>query len=294
MARKKARAGTYKSAYTNKRRQGVLARVLPWTKRFGLTLSVIAVVLWVGAWFFLSDADTHTSDWVNNKIVTAAASLGFTVDDVLIEGRVYTDPEILKAILNTQKGDPLFAFDPDAAKQSIEEIAWVEKAHVERRWPDVLYIRLEERKPLALWQKNKKLKLIDNHGEIIPVNSLAPFKKFVIVMGENAPEKAEELFQVLVGEPELYKRIESVGLIADRRWDVIFDNDLRVKLPETDVAFALSRLAKAQKEDGILDKSLTGIDLRDPQRMIVRTKPGSSQEYQSGYSNASTASGNNI
>jgi len=286
--------GTRRSAYQNRRRKGILAIVFPWFKRFGLTLAVLAAIMWVGAWFFLSDADTHTSDWVNTKIVDATASLGFEVDNVMIEGRAYTDPEILKAIINVQKGEPLFAFDPSEAKKSIEEIAWVETAHVERRLPDTLYISLNERKPLALWQKDKKLKLIDQYGEVIPVTNLAPFKNLVIVLGENAPQNAEELFQQLVGEPEIFKRIESVGLIADRRWDVIFKNDLRVKLPEQDVAFAISRLAKAQTDDKILDKDLTGIDLRDPQRMIVSTKPGASQDYQSGYSKANTKSGNNI
>ncbi len=286
--------GTRRTAYENRRRKGLLAIVLPWCKRFGLTLAVVSAVIWAGAWFFLSDANDRISNWTHNKVVSATASLGFEVENILIEGRTNSDPEILKAIINTQKGEPLFAFNPAEAKESIEQIEWVEAAHVERRLPDTLYIKLNERHPLALWQKDKKLKLIDQYGEVIPVNTLEPFKNLVIVLGENAPQNAAELFQILVGEPELFKRIESAGLIAGRRWDVIFKNDLRVKLPEEDVAFAVSRLAKAQKQDMILDKDLTGIDLRDPQRMIVRTRPGSSQEYQSGYSKANTKSGNNI
>lgn len=285
--------GTRASAFQNRRRKGILALIFPWFKRFGVTLAGLAAIIWLGAWFFLSDADTHTSDWVNTKIVNATASLGFEVDNIMLEGRNHTDPEILKAIINIQKGDPLFAFDPTEAKQSIEEIAWVETAHVERRLPDTIYIRLNERKPLALWQKDKKLRLIDQYGEVIPVTNMKPFKNLVIVIGENAPQNTEELFRVLVGEPDIFKRIESAGLIADRRWDIIFQNDLRVKLPEQDVAFAISRLARAQADDKILDKDLTGIDLRDPTRMIVTTKPGASQDYQSGYSKAS-ASGNNI
>lgn len=290
---KKKKLGTRKSAYVNKRRQGFLARVFPWFRRFGIAVAVFVMVAWLGTWFFLSDADTQTSDWVNDKIVNTTASLGFEVENVLIEGRVNTDPEILKAIINVQKGEPLFAFNPKEAKDAIENIIWVDTAHVERRLPNTLYIRLDERKPLALWQKDKKLKLIDQYGDIIPVANLTPFQNLVIVIGENAPQNSEELFQTLVGEPEIFKRIESAGLIADRRWDLIFKNDLRVKLPEQDVAYAFSRLARAQREDKILDKDLMGIDLRDPHRMIVRTRPGASQEYQSGYSDAS-ASGNDI
>jgi len=292
--RKVTNRGTRKSTFVNKRRKGLRARIFPWFKRFGLTMAVLATIMWLGAWFFMSDADTHTGDWVNNKIVNATASLGFEVENILIEGRVYTDPAILKAIINVRKGDPLFAFDPATAKQGIEKIAWVDSAHVERRLPDTLYVKLNERKPLALWQKDKQLKVIDTHGEVIPMRNMNRFSNLVIVLGDNAPQHTAELFQILIGEPEIFRNIESAGLIADRRWDLIMKNDVRIKLPEGDIAFALARLAKAQAEDKILDKALMGIDLRDPARMIVRTNPGSSQEYQSSYSKASAKSGNNI
>ncbi len=290
---KMRKPGTRKSAFVNKRRQGFMARVLPWFRRFGMMVAMLTFMIWMGAWFVLSDADTRTSDWIHERVINTSASMGFEVANILVEGRVYADPQILKAMINVQKGDPLFAFDPKQAKDSIEQIAWVDTAHVERRLPDTLYIKLNERKPLALWQKNKKLSVIDHYGDVVPVNDLAPFKNLVIVIGENAPQNAEELFRILVGEPEIFQRIEIAGFIADRRWDLIFKSDLRVKLPEKDAAFAFSRLARAQKEDKILDKGLTTIDLRDPQRMIVRTKPGATQEYQSGYSNASV-SGNDI
>lgn len=290
---KKAK-GTRRDAYANRRRKGLRAIIFPWFKRFGITVAVLGAVLWAGAWFFLSDADDRAGDWVHNKIVVASASLGFEVQNILIDGRVNTDPEILKAIINVQKGDPLFAFNPTQAQEALSQIAWVDTVHVERRWPDTLYISLDERKPLALWQKDKKLNLIDQYGDIIPVTDLNPFSNLVIVLGEDAPKNTEELFQTLIGEPDLFRDIESAGYIADRRWDIIMKNDIRVKLPEGDVALAWSRLAKAHAADNILDKNLMAIDLRDPERMIVRTSPGSASEYQSGITPANAKSGNNI
>jgi len=292
---KKAK-GTRRTAYENRRRKGLRAIIFPWFKRFGITVCVLFLALWMGAWFFFSDADSHAYQWAHNKVVMASASLGFEVENILIEGRVYTDPEILKAIINIQKGDPLFAFNPVEAQAGIQKIAWVDTVHVERRWPDTLYIGLNERKPLALWQKDQKLKLIDQYGEIVPVTDMTPFENLIIVLGENAPENTAELFQVLVGEPELFQDIESAGLIMDRRWDVIMKNDIRIKLPENEVGFAWSRLAKAQEADNILDKNLMSIDLRDAARMIVRTPPGAanaySGEYKSGLSKASDTSNN--
>ena len=59
-----------------------------------------------------------------------------------------------------------------------------------------------------------------------------------------------------------------------------------MKLPEDDVALALRRLSKAQEDDNLLDKELISIDLRDPMRMIIRTRPGAVHEYKSSASQA--------
>ena len=298
MARKKKiYLGTRKNSYVNKRRKGLRARLYPWFRRFGLALAVITAIIWAGAWFFLSDADAKTAHWINDKIVLAAASAGFKVNNVLIEGRRHTDFDLLTASLNVEQGDPLFGFDPDEAKKTIQEFVWIENIHIQRRLPDTLYVRLEERQPLALWQKDKKLHLIDHNGEIIAARDLQPFKNLVIMTGEDAPLYANELFRILIGEPEIYKRIETASFVAHRRWNITLKNDIRIKMPEHDIAFALSRIARAQEDDKILDKDLSAIDLRDPERMIVRTKPGRTSEYHSNYKSGyrkASSDGNNI
>ena len=267
----------------NKHRKGIRAIIFPWLRRFGMVAVVFAAVTWVGAWFFLSDADTRTSDWVQNKIIATTAAMGFVVDDVYVEGRVHTDPAILKAIINVDKGSPLFSFNPADAKTFIERISWVETAHVERRWPGTIYIALEERKPIALWQKNKKLHLLDEKGAVIAANSLAPFKDLIIVLGEDAPKLAPALIADLMAEDTLFPRIESAMRVSGRRWDIALKNGLKIKLPEDDIGYALRTLAAEEESENILDKDLETIDLRDPSRMIVRTRPGAAQEYNGAY-----------
>lgn len=275
-----ASKGTRRSTTTNKRRKGLGANMLPWLRRFGMVLACLGLLAWAGAWFFLSEADTKTADWIDNKIVQTTASLGFTVDNIMLQGRVHADTDVLKAIINTQKDDPLFSFEPESAKTLIERMTWVKAAHVERRWPNTIYIKLQERKPLALLQQNKKLKLLDQSGEVIAAKTIEPFKTLVIVMGQGAAKKAPTLLQTLMAEPDLYAKTDSAGLISGRRWDLVLKNGVRIKLPEHDMGLALSRLTKAQNEDKLLDKNLTTIDVRDNSRIVIRTKPGAVQEYQ--------------
>lgn len=294
MAAKKR--GTRQSSF-NKRRKGVLAVVLPWLRRFGLGLAICVGVAWVGSWLYLSGALGRAGDWTRDKILIASADMGFAVTDILVEGREYTDPHVLLAIVNIRKGDPLFAFNPRQAQELISQISWVNKAQVERRWPGTIYIGLEERQPLALWQSDKHLKLLDSKGKIIATSDLQRFADLVLVMGRGAPAAAPELIGNLKAEEKIYPRVETAKWIGERRWDLKLKNGMEIKLPERDASLALRRLAEAQGYDGLLDKDLLSIDMREPDRITIRTKPGAVQEYKTDLKiEAATRSkaGNNI
>ncbi|MEZ5918739.1 MAG: FtsQ-type POTRA domain-containing protein [Alphaproteobacteria bacterium] len=273
--------GTRRSAL-NRRRKGLLAVILPWARRFGFVLGALALLLWGGAWFFLSEADERVAVWGHEKTLGITAGLGFTVKDVLIEGRTYSDPETIKALVNVRKGDPLFAFDPAEAKALIEKISWIRSAHVERRLPGTIYIRVQERKPLALWQKYGKLRLLDGRGEVIVSGDMGRFENLVIVIGDDAPQNAPALLSDLAAEPLLYERTKAAQRVSGRRWDLTLDGDVRIKLPEKDLGLALRRLALAQEEEQLLDKDVTSVDLREADRMIIRTRPGAVREYKAG------------
>lgn len=273
---------TYQSKFTiNRRRKGFLSVAVPWLKRFGIVLLIAVVSFWAGSWFFLSGSAGRTGNWVDNKIVEATASMGFAVENILVEGRVNTDPEILKAVIAVQKGDPLFSFNPDSAREEIKKINWVRDAHVERRLPGTVYVKLEERQPLALFQRNNQLELLDQDGGTITKENLGKFKNLLIVMGEGAPARTPDLLKNLNAEPVLLKRMKAAKWL-DRRWDLVFDNGATAKLPEGEIGLAMRRLGQAQEQDAILDKAILSVDLREQGRMIVQTAPGAAQEYKSG------------
>lgn len=204
------------------------------------------------------------------------------MQDILVEGRVYSDPDVLRAVINIERGDPIFAFDPVDAKDLIERLAWVKEAHVERRLPHTIYIGLVEREPIALWQNKQKIRVIDSEGVTLSDSRLAPFGDLLIVVGENAPAHAPEFLALLTAEPDIKKRTEAATWSGNRRWDLKLKNGVTVKLPESDVGLALRKLAQAQTDDGLLDKDLTIIDLREEGRITVQTKPGAVKDYQAG------------
>ncbi len=228
----------------------------------------------------LSGGVQKMKDWSHEQALQLSASKGFVVENILVEGRRNTDADVIMAMLNIQKGDPLLGFEPAAAQDLIEKISWVKSAQVQRRFPDTVYVALEERAPVALWQSKGKLRLIDKEGFVLTDKNLNRFSDLIIVTGEEAPENVQVILEALTYEPGIFKVTESASFISKRRWDLVLKNKIKVQLPEEDMEFALTRLAQAQQESGILDKAITSIDLRDPARMIVQTPRGMAQDYE--------------
>lgn len=221
----------------------------------------------------VSGGFAYLGDWANYKIIQASANVGMRLDNLLVEGREHTNPDALKAIINIQKGDPLFALNPQEAKDMIERLSWVREAQVQRRLPDTIYIHLTERTPMALWQHDKELKLIDVDGHVITESNLKPFKNLIVLTGAQAPQHAFGLLNTLRAEPLVMERVESAMLVSSRRWDLRMDDGKIVKLPEDDLGYALRRLADMQEKEHILDRNVLAFDLRESDRIIVQSHP---------------------
>lgn len=256
-----------------------MAVFIPWARRFGAGMLAVVILIGFGAWLSWNGTLDRMKDWAGGKILLASADMGFAVENVLVEGRVYSDPQALMAILNVSRGDPLFAFSPADVQAQIVRIGWIENAVVERRWPDTIYIGLKERKPLALWQDGQTLRLLDDQGGVITSAGLERFGGLPVVVGDDAPMHTADLLASLRAEPVLQPYIAYARRLGERRWDLVLKGDITIRLPEDDLGLALRRLAQSQEEDGIFEKGVMGIDLREPGRLIVQTKPGQVEEY---------------
>ncbi len=241
--------------------------------------AVVVGVIWLGAWIILSGAGGVFTSTMKHKMLLASADAGFRVANVYIEGRRHTDAQSLKAIVNVQKGDPLFSFDVAKAQELMQQLSWVKAAEVKRALPDTIFVRLVERQPYALWQRHGRLSVIDEEGAILTDQRAPEFAHLMILVGEGVPLQAKSFLTMLQAEPSIYSQTEAATLVSERRWDLTLKNGMSVKLPEHDMGLALSRLVKAQSEEKLLEKDIAGVDLREPERLIVETKPGAVNDY---------------
>lgn len=221
------------------------------------------------------------SGWVDRRLAAAgtnvldtSAKVGLAVDSILVHGRHRTDRDAVAEALGARRGDPIMAFDPEIARLRLEALPWVKAAIVERSLPSTLRIRLEEREPLARWQHQHRLVLMGADGDLIPVRDLSGFEHLPIVVGRNAHTQAPALFALLKEHPGFAERMTAAVLVSERRWNVHLDGRVEVRLPEFGASRALAWLADVEHEHGVLERDIRAIDLRLPDRFVVKLAPG--------------------
>ncbi len=198
-------------------------------------------------------------------------TLGLRVREVRIEGRSATPLPLLNAALGVRTGDPLLGFSVRAARARIETLASVEQATVERRWPDTVLVLLQERRAAAVWQHNGHFSLIDRNGTVLADQNIRHLAQGLkLLVGEEAPSHAEQLLSDLSKFPAIETRVQAAVLVGNRRWDLETDNGAYVLLPEENEDKALARLTRLQAATDLLDRKLTVIDLRLPDRVTLR------------------------
>jgi len=214
--------------------------------------------------------DTAAVESLKSKVLALEAAAGLSVDDVRMRGRGRTDADSILAALDAKRGTPILTVSPAAAKARLEALPWVRSASVERILPDTIYVELVERQPLALWQRNGKLELVDREGKVLPVPRLDEFSDLIVLVGDDAPKAALALLDMLASEPALRPRVASAVLVGGRRWNLRLDTGIEIELPEDNTGAAWHELARLDRTDGLLKRDIRRVDLRLPDRLVLQ------------------------
>lgn len=255
-----------------------------WRRRSSVFAGVfltLALLGGVGAWAVNSGWVDETISHTKWAFIKTSAEQGFTVQDVLVTGRGETRRDNLLDALGVARGAPILAYDFEAAKSRVEGLPWVLSARIERLLPDTLAVHLVERRPIALWQNQGEFALIDEEGQVITREGLGRFAHLIHVVGVDAPDHVGGLLELLETQPNLKDQVKAAVRVGGRRWDLMLVGGVDVRLPEVNAPQALARLVDFEKETGVLGREVRVLDLRAPDRVIVR-RSGQFKPHNSG------------
>lgn len=222
---------------------------------------------------FQSGYIQRKKETVENGFHETMQNAGFAVTDIFIDGRVRTPLSDIKKALHVRQGMPMTQVDMQEIFDNLTQLPWIKHVQIHRQLPNLLYVRLMEKNPIALWQKDGKHHPIDEDGRVIDT-SADGLEYLVITVGDDAPEHAPELMNEIAKYKELARRTMSAVRIGGRRWNLILDhvtNGLIIELPEENISETLKRLDRLDEKHHLLNRQLSLIDLRLPDRLIVQT-----------------------
>ncbi|MGE0723366.1 MAG: cell division protein FtsQ/DivIB [Alphaproteobacteria bacterium] len=228
------------------------------------SIGTFTALAWQDGWFARQVAAA------GQGLLAMTADAGLALDDILVEGRLHTPREALVAAIGVGRGGPLLAIDPALVKQRLEGLPWVRSAAVERRLPGTVHVRLAERRPMAVWQRRGQLVLIDHQGHELGDEGIEYFPGLPFIVGEDAHRVAADMVALLAAEPALQPRVVAAIRVGGRRWNVRLDNGIEIWLPELGTREAWAEVVNLDRVHRLLDRQVSIVDLRDPQRISLR------------------------
>lgn len=237
-----------------------------------MVMSLCVLLLW--GYFHSITLTTN----ISNSFDEMMAHMGFTLEDVMVEGRIRTNKEQILKILDLKRGMPLLTVNLLNAKEKLENLSWVKAARVERRLPDTLFIRIAEKEPVAIWQHQNKTYLVDFDGELLETQEAHKYKELLIVTGHQAPKYVGKLIKLLEKFPKIKERVTAATHLRSTRWDIKLDGQLDIKLPEKDTESALEYLLALENHHHLTNQKIMTIDMRLPGQLILRLTPEANQK----------------
>lgn len=205
------------------------------------------------------------------------ARSGYAVRSLYLEGRNRTSVDELEQALGIRKGDPILRISIDEVRERLQKIESIKFAEVERSLPSTLHVRIVEREPVALWQHQGKLSLVDDNGVVMTGIDIEPYRRLPLIVGEGAPREVRELISIMSSSPELAKRFSSATRISERRWNIRLSSDkgdaVEVRLPESNPVSAWKKLADIDQKQRLLERDVKVIDLRLEGKVFIKLSP---------------------
>ncbi len=201
---------------------------IPWAALRKVSVALLVAASLGLCWIYGSDV---VASVVNRPI----AKVGIEGDFRFIEKNNIAD--IVAGHINQE----FVQLDLQEIKAQLELQPWIDTVSLTRRWPDRLFVRIDEQQPIARWGSKG---FINQRGELIyvPVNDY--LKTLPLLSADDS--MAEQMMQSYLALNKLLrpKMLEVTALTCDgkRSWSLVLSNGIEVKLGRDEMFLKLQRV----------------------------------------------------
>jgi len=215
-----------------------------------------------------------TATWFGWQRLQSKDAVSKPIRYVKIEGAFqYTNKDELKKRLTPEMMRGFYHADMDTIHHLIAGLPLVAEVDVKRVWPDAVYIKITEQKPIVRWGKTA---LLNKKGDVLIPNNIEEFNNLPLITGPEGQEK--KLLEIMKG---IYIVLMDKSLqlaefhVNNRRaWSIKLASGLEMKLGRKSPLENMQRFLKTMDilgEDKVA--MMANIDTRYPNGYAVTWKP---------------------
>ena len=153
----------------------------------------------------------------------------FKIKIIQIENNnLLSETDIKKELLSIYNENLVF-INLDKVKKILRQNTYIESFQIKKKYPDILIIKIFEKKPIAILQKKKKKFYLSEKIELIKFENLHIYKDLPIIFGN---EKDFQIFYYNLKKVNFpLESIKKYYFFESNRWDLITQDEKTIKLP---------------------------------------------------------------
>lgn len=239
-----------------------------------LVTAVMPAALIVGggaAWLTQPEQVRTLNTWGLDILSSVEERPEFQIRQMAVTGASPVLSEAIRDRLALEFPVSWFRLDPELLQARVAELDAVAKVQVTVELGGALNVDVTERVPAVIWRRPFSLEMLDSTGHRVAFIDYRDGRPDLpLVTGEGAEKAVPEALMLLQTAAPIHNRLRALTRRGERRWDVMLDRDQIIHLPEDNPRQALERTLAIHAALDLLNRDVSVVDMRDPDRPTVR------------------------
>lgn len=183
-----------------------------------------------------------------------------------------TDIEQIKVAAGIDKQTNIKSVDLHQISNRVAKIPGIKKASARLLANGDIVIKTEQHKIAAQWSDGVYYYPLSADGTKIDTPSTERNSNTIVFQGVIPENLSEKLQNITTNVSKLSEYIDYINMVENRRWNIHTKNGTTIYLPEDNPDVAINKISLLNQTHKILSRNIEIIDMRDPARILVKTK----------------------
>lgn len=188
----------------------------------------------------------------------------FKIKNVFFNKTLYLEEPVKSEIINFLNNKSLIFFNEIQVQEMFQQSNWVKKIEFKRRFPADLVITINEFYPVAYYEKDNKIYIV-NSGFLKPsVNKNINLNNLIKINNNLDLNKLRFFYNTVKNYNFLLNEIIQINFVRDNRWDVVLKDQKLIKFGTYDLPEQINQLRSL-----IIKHDAHTIDFRIKNRITI-------------------------